>query len=126
MALLCLIFGIIALPLGVAAAYFYLQFAASPHKRWRDRVLVLKGQAHAQAARERKNVHDLSTKRERDDCDLREQALTKMLSAVSARELETYPGIGAVTIGKLMAAGFKNLASLRNAHIRVHGLGSAR
>jgi uncharacterized tellurite resistance protein B-like protein len=104
----------------------YIQFCRSVEKRWANQVLHLVQDAENCVRSENRQLLELKKERDAKADSLREEAFAAHLCAYSVEELDAYPGIGPVTIGKLRAAGFINLAKLHRAQIHVHGLGKKR
>jgi hypothetical protein len=119
-------FVAIALTLTVSISYFYLQYARSPEKEWRDRVITLVSRAKLRLRMEKQDLSRLRREWEKQDHELRERALAAHLAAIPVQALDEYPGIGPATVAKLSDAGYSNLARLRNASIRLPGLGAKR
>ncbi len=109
-----------------AAAVLYGLFRRNPATQWRDRVLNLWTAAHNRAQEEQDALEGIDRWRAGRETALRQQALGRVLAAISVGELEAYPGIGPATVGRLRGAGYANLAALADGTPRVEGLGEKR
>lgn len=103
-----------------------LPYWRSPEKRWRDRVLCAYQTAQRQVHAGQAELQRLSKAYRDEKESLSQKAFERLLASISLNELEAFPGIGPATIGRLKNAGYNNLARLRNARIRIHGLGQRR
>src|SRR5947207_10443506 len=110
----------------VHARILYRRFLRSPEKRWRDDVLRAMDAAHDRAVAEHEEMRRAGVEHEADDQAVRDHAFHSFLASISVTELDSYPGIGPVTIGKLRDAGYKNLAALHESAIEIDGLGQKR
>jgi hypothetical protein len=119
-------FLVIALLLMVSGSYFYIQYANSPQKAWRDSVLDLASRATMRSRMEREDLAQLRRDWESQEEELRKRALAAHLATIPVAELAEYPGIGPGTVSKLADAGYTNLAQLRGAYINLPGLGEKR
>ncbi|OAI46729.1 hypothetical protein AYO44_10820 [Planctomycetaceae bacterium SCGC AG-212-F19] len=117
---------ILALVLASFFLYFYLPYRRAPEKRWRDAVVRSHRAAAARLATATSELRRLPQRHELEKQSLAQGALDLYLRGISVRELEAYPGIGPATVGRLEVGGYKNIASLRTARIRVKGLGVKR
>ncbi len=126
-----LVFVVVVLfVLGIAALIcwliFTLQYNASEAKRWKDRVLALFARAHRLVHEEERALPRRKQDRKREERVLREDAFNAYLGDLSVEVLAEYPGIGPATLDKLRESGYKRLAGLVGARLRIHGLGPKR
>src|SRR5262249_44930038 len=110
----------------VIGAVLYRPYQRSPEKQWRDRVLRLGADAQRHLHAELHLLRTELSKRKAEAQTLHDRAFVAYLNRIPVEQLDEYPGIGPVTIGKLRQAGYTTLALLRNAHIDVAGLGDKR
>lgn len=120
------LFVLLSLTALVSWYVLYIQFCNSVEKRWASQILNLLHDAERCARSENRELQKLKSERDAKARSIHEQAFASHLCDYSVNELEAYPGIGPGTVGKLRAAGFVNLAMLRNARIQIHGLGEKR
>lgn len=104
----------------------YFRFGHSLEKRWANQVFHLLQDAENCIRSENRHLRELKKERDAKARSLHEEAFAAHLCEYSVDELDVYSGIGPVTVGKLRAAGFVNLARLHRAQIHVHGLGAKR
>ncbi len=121
--LLVILFAIVMVATGIILC---LPYSRSPEKRWRDTMLRAYQTAQRQAMAEQAEVQRLRNKQRAEKKALVQEAFARFLASISVNELEAYPGIGPATVDRLKQAGYKNLAKLQNAWIRIHGLGEKR
>jgi tellurite resistance protein len=123
---LAVLFALIALTALVSWLVLYVQFCNSAEKRWRGEVIGLLADAERQIRSENQELRQLKADQDAEARSLREKAFGSYLDTISVNELEVYPGIGPVTVGKLRGHGYNNLTTLRGARIRIHGLREKR
>jgi tellurite resistance protein len=110
----------------VVGVFLCLPYWRSPQKRWRDRVLALLTAASRRANVERQRLASLDAERQKRDREITEKEFQLLLSRTGVDQLDPYPGIGPGTIGSLRNAGYRSVADLRHARVRIHGLGPKR
>lgn len=102
------------------------QFRQSPVYAWRERMLAFMHNAAVRADQERAILQREGIEDPYAEETILQQAFERMLSGISAQELEAFPGIGPVTISRLRDAGYTNLEKMRDGRVQVPGLGPKR
>jgi tellurite resistance protein len=121
-----LILGFVLVASAATGLFLCLPYWRSPQKRWRDRVFAVLAEASRLDAQERRRLAELEKERERRRRKLTDNAFQLLLSRIGVEQLESYPGIGSVSVTRLRGAGYRSVADLQNARIRVYGLGPKR
>jgi hypothetical protein len=110
----------------VSGVALYFPFRRSQEFRWREQVYYLADECRRQQRRERDQLEQSRARHEAEELQLRAAAFEAFLAQIPVRELDSFPGIGPVTISKLEEAGFRHLARLRGSRPHIHGLGPKR
>ncbi|HZU38436.1 MAG TPA: hypothetical protein VFA18_21100, partial [Gemmataceae bacterium] len=126
MLLAVIIFGVLAAACLGTGGYLYYEYARSPQKAWRNRVLGQLKQARSTLMAEKARLKRLAEQQAAEEQAAHDQALSKLLRSISVDELAAYSGIGPGTVGKLRTYGVTDLARLRNMHVHIPGLGEKR
>src|SRR6266849_10156776 len=117
---------VVVLSVLVLWSILYILFWRSPEKKWRDRVLHLVARAKRRAYQEQQVRSRLGFEKRQEKDAIRDQAFSSFLASIPVSQLETFSGIGPVTVTKLRSDGYSTLASLQEAAINIYGLGEKR
>ena len=114
-----LILALVLVASAVTGLFLCLPYWRSPQKRWRDRVFAVLAEASRLDAQRRRRLGELEKERDRRRRKLIDNAFQLLLSRIGVEQLESYPGIGSVSVTRLRGAGYRSVADLQNARIRV-------